>query len=78
MIRTMKKYQRTCQMTIEFNLYPDSTTMKGYGKCNKPAKFKNPKPQMGVEYVCGIHARSINRMFERISNSERCLPISRE
>ena len=44
-------------------------------KCDRPAKFRVPKPKMGVVYVCGIHARSINRMFEKTGQNIRCIPI---
>lgn len=44
-------------------------------KCNSPAKFKNPKPQMGVQYICGIHARSLDKMFEHTGQKVRCLPL---
>jgi hypothetical protein len=61
---------RLCQMTVgEYNLVSGS---KGYGKCNRPAKFKIP-PQMGVEFVCGIHANSLNKMYERTHQHIRCV-----
>jgi hypothetical protein len=44
-------------------------------KCGRLAKFRVPNPQMKVEYVCGIHARSINRMFEKTGQNIRCIPI---
>jgi hypothetical protein len=59
-------------MTIDFTPKSNWAT---YGKCNKPAKFKVPNPKMGVEYVCGIHARSLDKMFERTGQNIRCLPI---
>lgn len=62
-----------CQMTIgEYDFVSGNA---GYGKCPHPAKFINPKPQMGVKYVCGIHAHSIDKMFERTGQNIRCTPI---
>ena len=63
---------RRCQMTI------DSTPKSGwatYGKCGRPAKYRNPKPQMGVEYVCGIHRGSLDKFYERTGGDLRCIPL---
>jgi hypothetical protein len=61
-----------CQMTID-------TTPKRmwphYAPCGKPAKYKTPKPEMQVEYVCGIHANSLNKMYIRIGDKTRCVPL---
>ena len=67
----MEKHK--CQMTV--GKYDDVSGFDG-GRCSKPAKFSVPKPQMGVEYVCGIHARSLNIMFERVGSSRRCPPLN--
>ena len=64
-----------CQMTISLPEFPGSNTSIVYCSCDKPAKFRNPKPEMGVKYVCGIHERSLNLTFERIGRNQRCLPI---
>jgi len=70
----MKMEKHKCQMTVgEWDSVSGSA---GYGKCSRPAKFRVPKPEMGVEYVCGIHARSLNIMFERIGSSKRCQPLN--
>ncbi len=63
-----------CQMTVgEYNWYQEAE------KCNRPAKFKVPgKPKMGIEFVCGIHARSLNLMFERTGQTIRCQRLSEE
>ncbi len=45
------------------------------GVCGKPARYIDPRPRMGVEYVCGIHARSIDAMYRRIGSNLRCIPI---
>ena len=58
-----------CQMTT--GKY-DSVSRGGYEKCNRPAKFRAPESRMGVEFVCGIHARSLDKMYERIGKSIRC------
>ena len=62
----------TCQMTISWGTYGKDSIHLSYGKCNKPAKYKNPKPKMGVEYICGIHARSLDKTYERIGQITRC------
>lgn len=59
---------KTCQMTVS---YFDCGT-EHFHQCGKPAKYKNPKPEMGVNFICGIHARSLNKMFERIESDLRC------
>ena len=43
-----------------------------YGKCGRPAKYKVPKPEMGIEFVCGIHANSLDKMYQRTGQSIRC------
>ena len=50
----------------------------GYSKCNRPAKFKVPEPSMGIEFVCGIHARSLNTMYRHIGRNIKCLPLKEE
>ena len=64
--RNMKR----CQMTMETDFVSHTSA-----KCDRPAKFRVPKPQMQVEYVCGIHALSLNRMFEKTGQNMRCIPI---
>jgi hypothetical protein len=64
---------QTCQMTMESDFISRTSA-----KCGRAAKFRVPSPQMGVEYVCGIHARSLNRMFERTEQDKRCIPIAQK
>jgi len=64
--------QHRCQMTMESDFVGgrfDSI------KCNRVAKYRNPKPEMGIEYVCGIHARSLNQMYKRTGQDIRCQRI---
>lgn len=63
---------RTCQMTMEYDC---TVGRSSHVNCDRPAKFKVPNPQMRVEYVCGIHARSLNRMFEKTNQNIRCMPL---
>ena len=68
------KSDKYCQMTIgEYDFVSGDA---GYSKCSKPAKYKIPHPKMGVEYVCGIHANSLNKMFKRIGSEEKCERLS--
>jgi len=67
---------RKCQMTMDVN-YTGAGRFESV-KCDRPAKFKSPKPEMRVEYVCGIHAGSLNKMFERTGQKVRCLPLKEE
>ena len=64
---------KKCQMTV--GEYSIISGCDGYGKCGKPTKFRVPKVEMGVEYVCGIHARSLDKMFVRTGQNIRCRPI---
>lgn len=65
-----------CQMTVgEYDFVSGSA---GYGKCSRPAKFVAPEVKMGVRYVCGIHARSLNLMYERVGKTIRCQPLTRK
>ena len=64
---------KVCQMTI--GGWDSVTLSESYGKCGRPAKFKNPTPKMGVEFVCGIHARSLDKMYERTGSKLRCLKL---
>ncbi len=64
-----------CQMTTSFPTYPNSKSFLSYEKCGKPAKFRAPNVEMGVEFVCGIHANSLNKMYERTGQTIRCEPI---
>ena len=62
-----------CQMTISPGTeFPGGSGKPVYCKCNKPAKFISPKVIMGVKYLCGIHARSVNKMYERTGQKLRC------
>lgn len=63
---------KKCQMTMETDFVSHTSA-----KCGRPAKFRVPKPQMLVEYVCGIHARSLDRMFEKTGQNMRCIPIGK-
>jgi hypothetical protein len=66
----------TCDMTVEYDVYPDMKYFpKSAMKCGRPAKFKNPYPNMNVAYVCGIHARSLNKLYVRIGNLQHCIPL---
>ena len=70
----MNNVIKRCQMTVgEFSLVSGAA---GYGKCNRPAKFKVPEPQMGVEFVCGIHARSLNMMYKRTGKNITCQKLT--
>ena len=65
-----------CQMTLE----PDFIVGSRFDHvtCDRPAKFRVPQPKMGVEYVCGIHARSLDKMFERTNQNIRCIPLAED
>jgi hypothetical protein len=62
-----------CQMTV-WSGFIDG----GIGKveCNRPAKYRILNHKMNVEFVCGIHARSINKLYERTGQTTRCLPLN--
>ena len=60
-----------CQMTVE----KYDAVGSGYTQCGRPVKFRVPEPEMKVEFVCGIHARSLNIMSERIGRDKRCQPL---
>jgi hypothetical protein len=62
-----------CQMTVD---HASNSLFPVYGKCGKPAKYKVPHPSMKVEYVCGIHARSLDKLFERTGKTYRCEPLA--
>jgi hypothetical protein len=64
------KEKLKCQMTME-----SGDPWPIYAKCGKPAKYRNPNPQMGVEYMCGIHAKSLNMTYRRIGSDLRCIPL---
>lgn len=66
------KPEYKCQMTIEADFISGRFDNL---KCDRPAKFRNPQPKMGVKYVCGIHARSLDKMYERTGQSIRCKPL---
>jgi len=66
---------KKCQMTMESDFIAGRVD---HVMCGRPAKFRVPKPQMRVEYVCGIHAQSLNRMFEKTGQNIRCIPIKQE
>ena len=51
----------------------DSHGYPNYYKCERPTKFVNPDGK----YICGIHARAENLMYERIGSEARCLPIAK-
>lgn len=58
-----------CQMTLgEYG---------NYYKCGRKAKFKLPKKDMAIEFVCGIHAKVLNRKYE-LWGEERCSEIVKE
>ncbi len=62
-------------MTVSDTEFANGFGNPVYSKCGRPAKFINPKPQMGVQYVCGIHARSLDKMFEHTRQEVICLPL---
>ncbi len=65
----IEEVKKICQMTLESDFIAgryDSV------KCNRLAKFINPKPTMGIKYVCGVHARSLDAMYKRTGQTERC------
>jgi hypothetical protein len=64
-----------CQMTVTTK-FEDLAYLQSYDRCNRPAKYRNPQPQMGIEFVCGVHARSLDKMYKRIGSDVRCLPLS--
>lgn len=68
----MNENKKTCQMTIAGDFVSGRYSSL---KCDRPAKFRVPNPKMGVEYVCGIHARSLDKMFERTEQNTRCIPL---
>ncbi len=63
---------RKCQMTIS---YDTGLGCDGYGKCGRPAKFKAHEVAMNVEFVCGIHARTLDKFYKRTGKNIRCLPL---
>lgn len=63
---------KKCQMTIS---YDTGLGCDGYEKCNRPAKFKAPEAAMNVEFVCDIHARSLDKMYKRTGQNIKCLPL---
>lgn len=69
------KHEYKCQMTISLPEFPGSKLYFVCCLCGRPAKFRNPKPEMKVEYVCGIHARSLDKLFERTGQKYRCEPL---
>jgi hypothetical protein len=66
--------KRNCQMTMGYDSLVAGRSV-GTERCNRPAKFRVPQPKMGVEFVCGIHARSLDKMFERTEQNIRCIPL---
>jgi hypothetical protein len=64
-------------MTVSFNKFDTKSSPLRYDKCGSPAKYRVPNPKMAVEYVCGIHANSLNKMFERIGSDLKCIPIGK-
>jgi hypothetical protein len=67
----------TCQMTIGWDAFPGAG-FRSYGKCNRPAKYRNPRPSMGVEFICGVHARSLDTMYKRTGQNLKCVPLAKE
>ena len=61
-----------CQMTMS----KCSLVNESYFKCGKPAKYRVPVVEMHVEYVCGIHAKSLDKLYERTGQSIRCILLS--
>ncbi len=74
MMKQMEQH-KTCQMTVEWGRFSKDSAWRSYGKCDKPAKYIVPNPKMGVNFVCGIHARSLDKMFERTGQNIKCLPL---
>jgi hypothetical protein len=64
--------EHKCQMTIFCGRIDGRL---GSCTCNRPAKFRNPRPHMGIKFVCGIHAHSLDAMYKRINSKLRCVPI---
>ena len=63
---------RFCEMhTGEY----DWISRGGYLVCHRPAKFRVPGVKTQVEYVCGIHANSLNKMYKRIGQDIRCMEL---
>ena len=70
---------KRCQMTVSWNTFGDKNDKAGYqsyGKCDKPAKYEVPHPTMGVQFVCGIHAHSLDKTFIRIGSKDMCIAIT--
>jgi hypothetical protein len=59
-------------MTID---YSPKSGWATYDMCGKPAKYRTPESKMGVEYVCGIHANSLDKMYKRIGSDLKCIPL---
>jgi hypothetical protein len=61
-----------CQMTTG-----NKTLITEYARCGKPAKFRNPKPSMGVEFLCGTHAHSVDALYKRTNQNLECIPLDK-
>ncbi len=71
----MKK--QYCQMTVSFKKFNTESSPLLYDRCGSPAKYRVPNPKMGVEFVCGIHANSLNKLFKRTGSDLKCVPIGK-
>ena len=63
-----------CQMTTDDAR--EQPAWVTYSKCNKPAKYRVPEVKMSIEFICGIHAKSLDKMYERTGSKLRCIPLS--
>ena len=65
----MTKEIKTCEINVTLDVCFDTIC-----PCGKQAKFITPKDKMNKrrKYVCGIHRRSIDKMYERTGRDLRC------
>ena len=62
--------------TGEWDHYGFMDGTGGYTLCNRQAKFEDPSPQNESQrFVCGIHARVINKHYELIESPLRCIKL---
>lgn len=69
--------EQKCQMTID-SIQNSQSLLPQTVYCSRPAKYRLPQPKMGVEFVCGIHARPLDAMFKRMGSNQRCLKLKEQ
>ena len=72
-LKELNERLKKCQMTVSCS---DGCGDTSYGKCNRPVKYRVPYVAMNVEYVCGIHARSLDKLYKRTGQNIQCIPLS--